>query len=278
MTEAPEPEIRTDSHAHLSMVSARAGRAALEGVLAAYDAAWEAARESGRPGDAPRVVDPGTRADDLPERVREVGRRPWLRFAAGIWPGAEALRLTGPHVAALEAAASSPDCAAIGEGGLDYHWMHGTREAQRLLFEAQIDLARRLGKPLIVHSREAHEDTVEILRASVPGIPVVIHCFGYDARAVRDYLDLGCFVSFAGNLTYPAARNLREACVLVPRDRLLLETDSPYMAPVPERGRPCTPLLVGHTYAFAAQLRGEDESDLARGVTENTSRIFFGDQ
>lgn len=278
MTAAASGSPFTDSHAHLSMVSARAGRAALEGVLAAYDAAWEAARESGRSGDAPRVVDPGTRADDLPERVREAGRRPWLRFAAGIWPGPEALRLPGPHVAALEAAAASPDCAAVGEGGLDYHWMHGSREAQSLLFEAQIDLARRLGKPLIVHSRDAHEDTVEILRSARPGIPVVIHCFGYDARAVRDYLDLGCFVSFAGNLTFPAARNLREACVLVPRDRLLLETDSPYMVPVPERGRPCTPLLVGHTYAFAARLRGEDAGDLARAVTENTGRIFFGDQ
>jgi len=266
----------TDSHAHLSMIPARAGRAALEGVLAAYDAAWEAA--AGVPGRAPRVVDPGTRADDLPERVRALGRRPWLRFSAGIWPGPEALRLPEPHIAALEAAASSPDCAAIGEGGLDYHWMHGSREAQRLLFEAQIDLARRLGKPLIVHSRDAHGDTVETLRSARPGIPVVIHCFGYDAAAARDYLDLGCFVSFAGNLTYPAARNLREACALVPRDRLLLETDSPYMAPVPERGKPCTPLLVGHTYAFAAELRGEDAGDLARAVTENTVRIFFGPQ
>ncbi len=268
----------TDSHAHLSMVPARAGRAALESVLAAYDAAWEDAAARGRPGEAPRVIDPGTRADDLAERIREVGRRPWLRFAAGIWPGPEALANPGPHIAALEAAAATADCAAIGEGGLDYRWMHGTRDAQRRLFDAQIDLARRLGKPLIVHSREAQEDTVQILRSARPGVPVVIHCFGYDAAAARVYLDLGCYISFAGNLTYPAARNLREACALVPSDRLLLETDSPYMAPVPERGKPCTPLLVGHTYAFAAELRGEDAVDLARAVTENTVRIFFGAQ
>ncbi len=276
--EAAEPRTRTDSHAHLSMVLERAGKGTLDRILSAYDRAWREAESRGRLGEAPRVVDPGTRADDLPERVRTLGRRPWLRFSAGIWPGPEALRLPGPHIAALEAAAAFPDCAAVGEGGLDYHWMHGTREAQRLLFEAQIDLARRLGKPLIVHSREAHQDTVEVLRAARPGIPVVIHCFGYDAPAVRDYLELGCHVSFAGNLTYPAARNLREACVLVPRDRLLLETDSPYMAPVPERGRPCTPLLVGHTYAFAADLRGEDPGDLERAVTENAVRIFFGNQ
>ena len=260
------------------MVLDRAGTSALGGILAAYDAAWEEARAAGRSGWAPRVVDPGTRADDLPERVRAIGRRPWLRFSAGIWPGPEALRLPGPHIAALEAAAASPDCAAVGEGGLDYHWMHGTREAQRLLFEAQIELARRLGKPLIVHTRDAHEDTVEILRSAGPAFPVVIHCFGYDAAAVRDYLDLGCYISFAGNLSYPAARKLREACALVPSERLLLETDSPYMAPGPERGKTCTPLLVGHTYAFAAELRGEGVPELARAVTENVRRIFFGDQ
>ncbi len=260
------------------MILERAGKGALDGILASYDAAWAGAGSAGRPEEAPRVLDPGTRAEDLPERVRAIGRRPWLRFAAGIWPGKEALGQPGPHIAALEASAASPDCAAVGEGGLDYHWMHGPREAQRRLFEAQIDLARRLGKPLIVHSRDAHEDTVEILRSARPGVPVVIHCFGYDAAAARDYLDLGCYISFAGNLTYPAARNLREACALVPSDRLLLETDSPYMAPVPERGKPCTPLLVGHTYAFAASLRNEDVPALARAVTRNTERVFFGDQ
>lgn len=277
MTAARSVTVFTDSHAHLSMIPSRAGRAALQSVLSAYDAAWTE-YAAGSSGQAPRVIDPGTRADDLPERIRTIGRRPWLRFAAGIWPGPEALQKPGPHIAALEAASASQDCAAVGEGGLDYHWMHGTRESQRMLFEAQIDLARRLGKPLIVHSRDAHEDTVEILRSEMPGVPVVIHCFGYDADAARDYLDLGCYISFAGNLTYPSARDLRSACALIPRDRLLLETDSPYMAPLPRRGAPCTPLLVGHTYAVAAEIRGCAVEEVAGSVTENTARIFFGDQ
>ena len=268
----------TDSHAHLSMIRERAGDLILAEIVAAYDAAWEAAGSSGGQENAPLVVEPGTRSDDLEERVRAAGRRPWLRFTAGIWPAKEALDRPEPHLAALESAAAQNGCAAIGEGGLDYHWMNGSREAQAFLFEAQIDLAMRLGKPLVVHTRDAHEDTAAILAALRPKVPVVIHCFGYDAAAARDYLELGCFLSFAGNLTYPAARNLREACVLVPEDRLLLETDSPYMAPVPQRGKTCTPLLAVHTYAFAAGLRGTSADLLARSVTRNVRSIFFGAQ
>ncbi len=269
--EAPFP----DSHAHLSLVGDRAGSGPLGEVLSAYDSAWETACSEGREDSAPKVVDPGVRADDLRERVGRTGRRPWLLYAAGIWPGKEALEDPWPHLRALEAAAALPECAAVGEGGLDYHWMHGSREAQRLLFEAQIDLAVRLGKPLIVHSRDAHRDTLGILSSLRPGVPVVIHCFGYDADAAREFLDLGCWISFAGNLTYPASSELRKACALVPADRLLLETDSPYMAPEPFRGKPCTPLRIRPTYEVAAALRGEEMENLARTVSGNL-RIVFG--
>jgi len=271
---AGQMAVFTDSHAHLSMVLERGGSALLSAVLSAYDAAWESAVKSGKPETAPRVVDPGTRADDLPDRIKAIGPRPWLRFAAGIWPDKDALEQPAPYIAALEIAAALPECVAVGEGGLDYHWMHGTKEAQKLLFEAQIALAVRLGKPLIVHSREAHGDTLGILASLRPDVPVIIHCFGYDAKAAREYLDIGCYISFAGNLTYPSAKALREACAIIPADRLLLETDSPYMAPGSSRGKLCTPLLVEQTYNAASEMRGDSVFDLAQIVTENARRIF----
>ncbi|HSV57163.1 MAG TPA: TatD family hydrolase [Magnetospirillaceae bacterium] len=267
-------EAYTDTHAHLSLIHDRCGARVLAAVCAAYDAVWAAAGTAGCLGSAPIVVDPGTRADDLPGRLLLAGRRPWLRYAAGVWPGKEALGDPGPHIEALKAAASLPDCSAIGEAGLDYNWMHGSREAQRRLFEAQIELAVSLKKPLIVHSRDAHGDTAAILRNARPDIRVVIHCFGYDAVAAGDYLEIGCFISFAGNLTYPAAQALRKACAAVPTDRLLLETDSPYMAPVPVRGKPSTPLLVGHVHDVAAKMHGMDIGQIALAVTVNARRVF----
>lgn len=264
----------TDSHAHLAMIFERAGRRGLSAVIEAYDTAWRAAESDGGTQAAPRIVDVGTQADDLPARIRVAGRHPWLQFSAGIWPGEEPLAMPLPFLAALEAAVALPECSAVGECGLDYHWMHGSAGSQRLLFEGQIDLAVRYKKPIIVHSRDAHADTLAILKSARPAVPVVIHCFGYDAAAARDYLELGCFISFAGNLTYPSASALREACALVPSDRMLLETDSPYMAPASERGKTCTPLLLNHTYARAASARGTDVADLARTVSENALRVF----
>ncbi|MDA8426402.1 MAG: TatD family hydrolase, partial [Treponema sp.] len=164
--------------------------------------------------------------------------------------------------------------AAIGECGLDYHHMNGLVGAQRELFVGQIELAERRGLPLVVHSRDAAADTLAVLRECRPRIPVILHCFGYGPGELEDFLALDCYISFAGNLSYKSARPLREACALVPRGRLLLETDAPYMNPEPRRGRPSTSADVERTYAVAAALRSTSVEELAATVSANARTLF----
>lgn len=264
----------TDSHAHLRLVAEELGDEAVTGLLQEYDAAW---RLTG--GEGPLLVDAGVDADDLPARRELAGDRPFLRYAAGIWPSAEALAEPELHLARLEAAAGAATAAggplaAIGEGGLDYHHMNGSREAQRRLFAAQLALADRLRLPMIVHSRDAAADTLDLLTALRPSIPVVLHCYGYGPAEIDAFLALGCWVSFAGNLSYRSAAALREACAALPLERLLLETDAPYLNPEPRRGRPSSPADVARTYDIAAQLHALPVEELAAIVTANARGIF----
>jgi TatD DNase family protein len=278
--------IFTDSHAHLSFVAHEKGEGVLAALLADYAAA--AAGAERRDGAAPLILDPGTEPDDLPARAALLA--PWaasgfLRLAAGIWPSPESLASPQASMDSLEvsiAASCAPAdalrLAAIGEGGLDYHYAEGIegdlKGRQAELFEAQLSLASRLGLPMIVHSRDAAADTLAILRSLKPSSPVLIHCFGYGPEEARALLDLGCFLSFAGNLTYKKSDALREACALVPADRLLLETDAPYMNPMPERGKPSSPVDVARTYACAALLRGVGAEELAATVSLNARKLF----
>ena len=307
----------TDSHAHLPDVARRLGAEGLAALFADYDAAaagrvpqeGQASAVPGAvpgaaPGGAckpcvqaagPLLVDIGTEAGDFAARLALLGRHGFLRYSLGVWPGGEALADPAASLSMLEASleGAGADAAAIGECGLDYHHMDGPREAQLALFEGQAAIAARLGLPLVVHSREAFEDTLDVVsrlrgggsgadvghradvgRPGAPALPVVIHCFGYGPEEARRFLALGCYLSFAGNVTYRKADALREALGLVPLDRLLLETDSPYMNPEPLRGRPCSPRDIGRTYAFAAALRGEDPGRLAEAVTANARSLF----
>ena len=291
----------TDSHAHLSSVAEELGEDALAGVLSAYARAWEAAlpgipaaasapgpagpagaRGRGRP--APLLVDIGTEPGDYAARrallVRLSGGAalpPWLRMSLGVWPGREAL--AEPRAALVRLtdalAAAGAEAAAIGECGLDYHHMDGSRAAQAELFEGQIGLARERGLALVVHSREAFEDTRDILRAARLASPVLIHCFGYGRKEAEAFLELGAYLSFAGNLTYKKAEALREALAAAPADRLLLETDAPYMNPEPRRGRPSSPSDIARSYEAAVALRGEAPESLAASVAAN-ARLLFG--
>jgi TatD DNase family protein len=273
--------VLTDSHAHLSYIVEELGQSVLDAVLAAYAEAWSAAELEGRPG--PLLLDPGVDPGDLAARLGLLSSAgslpPFLRLAAGVWPSGPSL---AAPAASLEALMLSVEAAgragfrpaAIGEGGLDYHHMDGSREAQAELFEGQLALASRLGLPMIVHSRDAAADTLSLVLAARPSSPVIIHCFGYGREEAGAFLDAGCWISFAGNLTYKGSLALREACALVPADRLLLETDAPYMNPVPRRGRGATPLDVERTYALAAELRGVEIRELAETVSRNARRLF----
>lgn len=254
----------TDTHAHLSYVLERNGQAFLDEIAAAYS------------GGQALIVDPGVDYDDFPRRKAAFGSLPFIRLAAGIWPDADSMKAASGRIAVLEGYARDAACVAIGECGLDYHWMNGTGPEQEALFRGQAELAARYGKPLIVHSREARDDTLAIVRDYARRIPVIIHCFGYDEDAARSFVDLGCYISFAGNLTYKKSDDLRAACAAVPDDRLLLETDAPYMCPEPRRGKDGSPLDIERTYALAAALRGSSVQRLGEIVLRNARALFGG--
>ncbi len=250
-----------DSHAHLSQLAERSS-GVFEATVAAYS------------GGGALVIDPGVEYDDFPARKAALGGLAFVRLAAGIWPDRNSMKAVDERVAFLEQQLRDGACAALGECGLDYHWMNGSREEQIALFRAQMELALRYDKPLIVHSREAHGDTLAQVRDCTSKVPVIIHCFGYGAREAEDYLRLGCRLSFAGNLSYKNAAGLREACALVPDSLLLLETDAPYMCPEPRRGKDSSPLDIERTYAVAAALRDTSVERLAALVLDNIGAVL----
>ena len=274
--------ILTDSHAHLSLVAERLGKDMLASLLVDYAQAWESATRLGRP--PPLILEPGVEPDDLAARIelldRGSGLPPFIRLAAGIWPSAANLASPETSLAALEAASGGSRAPRHrgrrdrrGRARLSPHG--GSAEAQALLFEGQISLASTLGLPMIVHSRDAAAETLAILGRTRSSSPIILHCFGYGPAEARAFLDLGCWISFAGNISYKGSEAFREACVLVPGDRLLLETDSPYMNPMPRRGKSTTPLDIERTYALAANLRGVSLPELADTVSRN-AKILFG--
>ena len=161
---------------------------------------------------------------------------------------------------------------AVGEIGLDYYYEGAARAAQRDLFSRQLELAAAHSLPVIIHTREADDDTLGILR-EIPSRGV-IHCFTGSVAFCRALLDLGFFVSISGIVTFRAADNVREAALAIPEDRLLIETDAPFLAPVPLRGRPNEPAFIVHTARFLAELRGVSLSTLAAATAANARRVF----
>jgi TatD DNase family protein len=177
---------------------------------------------------------------------------------------------------ALTEAASHPRVIAIGECGLDYHYDNSERGAQRERFEAHIEAARQSGLPLVVHTRDAEEDTAEILGRAVRegGVTGVLHCFTGTADLARKALDLGFYISLSGIVTFKNAKDLQDTARMLPPDRMLVETDSPFLAPVPHRGQTCEPAFVADTARFVAELRDEDSEALADTTTANFFRLF----
>jgi TatD DNase family protein len=165
---------------------------------------------------------------------------------------------------------------ALGEIGLDYHYDNSPRQVQREVFARQLRLAKAEGLPVIIHSREADDETVEILRAEMTGAPRggIMHCFGGGLRMAEAVLELGFVISFAGNVTFKKAEELREVARTVPLERLLVETDCPYLAPVPLRGRRNEPAHVVETARFLAELRGVGHEEFGRITSENFARFF----
>jgi TatD DNase family protein len=165
---------------------------------------------------------------------------------------------------------------AWGEIGLDYHYDHSPRDVQREVFSRQLKLARELNLPVIIHSREADDDTINILREELSGYERagVLHCFGGSLPMAQAAIDLGFYVSFAGNLTFKKAEDLREIARQLPLDRLMVETDCPYLTPVPFRGKRNEPARVVETAACLAKLHGTEVGDVARITSENFATLF----
>jgi TatD DNase family protein len=178
--------------------------------------------------------------------------------------------------AALVEASAHPRVVAIGECGLDYYYDKSDRTAQRERFAAHIEAARTTGLPLIVHTRDAEDDTAAILTEAVAqgGVGAVLHCFTGSAKLAASALDLGFYISLSGIVTFKNARDLQDIAKTIPKERLLVETDSPFLAPVPHRGKTCEPAFVADTAAFVAELRGESLKALSDTTTTNFFRLF----
>lgn len=175
----------------------------------------------------------------------------------------------------LRAMAATPQVVALGEMGLDYFNEYSPRALQATAFRRQLDLACELDMPVVIHNRDADEDCHAILREYADQLAgCIMHCFGSGPEYARKFLDLGFYISFAGNVTFPKAVALQEAARVVPLDRLLVETDAPFLAPAPLRGKRCEPHHVAHTAAFLATLKGVDVADLEAQTTANAHRVY----
>jgi TatD DNase family protein len=204
-----------------------------------------------------------------------------------LWPAARMSVGVHPHVAHAFAddparasdivraqIADTPPVRAVGEIGLDYHYDHSPRDVQKAVFRSQLQLARDLGLPVVIHTREADDDTLSLLRAEGAGVSGVLHCFTGPRSLAEAALDLGFYVSFAGIVTFPKAVELREVARTVPLDRLLVETGSPFLAPVPHRGKRNEPALVADVVKRLAELRDMQPDELANRTTANFHRLF----
>jgi len=250
-----------DSHCHLNYA----------GLAERQDEVLANARERGIGG----FLNISTRQKEWGDVVGVAERNADVWATVGVHPH-EADAHPDLGAAALVEAAAHPRVVAIGECGLDYFYDKSDRAAQRERFQAHIEAAREAGLPLVVHTRDAEEDTAEILTREVGkgGVTGVLHCFTGSAQLARKGLDLGFYVSISGIVTFKNARDLQETARTIPLDRLLVETDSPFLAPVPHRGQTCEPAFVADTAAFLAELRGEPAEVLAEATTVNFFKLF----
>jgi TatD DNase family protein len=235
------------------------------------DAAMARARDAGVVGFV--VVGVGETLAPARAAIALASSRADVAAAVGVHPH------DAKHFAAMESElallATASEVVAVGECGLDYHYDHSPRDTQKAVFAAQIALARRVKKPIVVHTRSAGMETLDILEAEgARDVGGVIHCFSEDRAFATRAIDLGFFISFSGIVTFKTAKDVQDVASWAPLDRILVETDSPYLAPVPHRGKPCEPSYVAKTAAHVANLRGISLDDLAAQCTENTRRLF----
>jgi len=219
------------------------------------------------------AIGTGNGPPDLEAALRLAGQHAFIYATVGVHPN-DASKATPETLAAMEELAAEAKVLAIGEIGLDYHYDFSPRDVQRDLFVAQLKLAGRAGKPIVIHTREAWDDTLRTLREHWSG-GGIMHCFSGGPAEARQAMDLGFYLSFGGVITFPKADRLREAARLAPADRLLVETDAPYLAPVPKRGKRNEPAFLVETVRRLAEVRGEAPEHIAEVTTANFERLLF---
>lgn len=250
-----------DSHCHLNY----------KGLVEDQQGTLARARAAGIGG----FLNISTRRSEWAEVIAVAEREADVWASVGIHPH-EADQHADLGADALLAATAHPRVVAIGETGLDYYYDHSDRQVQQALFRVHIAVARQTGLPLVVHTRDAEEDTARILTEEMGqgAFPALIHCFTASAEFGRAMLDLGLTISLSGIVTFKNARDLQAVAAEIPEDRLLVETDAPFLAPVPHRGKTCEPAFVADTARFVAALRGVTAEALAASTTRNFHRLF----
>ena len=250
-----------DSHVHLDDKQFDADReGAIERALAAGV-------------DRMMAIGTGNGPADLDVAVRMADRYPFMYATIGVHPhdASKATDETWTHMRSL---AAHPKVLAVGEIGLDYHYDFSPRDVQRAVFEQQLALAAEFGKPIVIHTREAWDETLAILRAHWQG-GGIMHCFTGDEGQARQALDLGFHLGFGGVLTFPKAEAVRRAARIAPDDRILVETDCPYLAPVPHRGKRNEPAFVVETARRLAEVRGVTMDAVAESTTRNFEQLLI---
>jgi TatD DNase family protein len=260
----PLPRPAFDGHTHLDIMDLP-----VPGVLAA-------ARRAG----IARVITVGTDLESSRWSARCAAEYDDVYAAVAIHPndteaatGGDTSR-TDEVLAEIETLAGLPQVRAVGETGLDYYRDHAEPAVQRDWFRAHIAIAKRTGKVLMIHDREAHEDVLRILADEGAPDRVVFHCFSGDGEMAKRCADAGYVMSFAGNLTFSSAQNLRDAAAVAPADLVLVETDAPFLTPVPWRGKPNSPALAAYTARFLAQVKNMDVAELCDQVTATGERLY----
>jgi TatD DNase family protein len=258
-----------DSHCHLEGEKFDADREAV--LTRSRDARVEQLLLIGN-GDGPETADCA---------LRMAKQYDWMHATVGVHPH-EARLATDSNLQQLAEWTKDPKIVAWGEIGLDYWYDHSPRDIQQQAFVQQLELAKTADLPIVIHCRpsqksdsDAWDDLFRLLREHWSGRRGVMHCFTGTTEQARHSLDIGFLLSFAGNVTFPKAQNIRDAALLCPLDQMLIETDSPYLAPVPHRGKRNEPAFVAETAAYIAQLRSISTEELGRATTQNFYRFFM---
>lgn len=251
-----------DSHCHLDMLDLQSFEDGVMGVLAA-------AREQG----VGHMLCVSVNLEDYPNMLSLVEDCDEVTVSVGVHPNEQGGQDPAPEE--LVALAAHPKVVAIGETGLDYFRSEGDLDWQRQRFRNHIAAAKQCGKPLIIHSRDAREDTLKVMEEEgASAVRGVMHCFTGDWDMAQRAIDMDFYISFSGIVTFNSARELKEIAQKIPVDRMLVETDCPYLAPVPHRGKPNQPAYVRHVAEHIAELRGETLDSIASATTENFKALF----